>query len=146
MLDTRELYQQVILDHNRNPRNFRAIHTPSAHAEGNNPLCGDAISVDLTVAGETIVDIAFQGAGCAISTASASLMTETVQGMTCQAVLCLFDEFQELVTGQAEMQDPGKLSVFAGVRDYPTRIKCATLAWHTLRAAIEGRTETITTE
>jgi nitrogen fixation NifU-like protein len=146
MLDTRELYQQIILDHNRSPRNFRAIEAPTCHAEGNNPLCGDAVSIDLTISEDAIADIAFQGKGCAISTASASLMTEIVSGKTRQEALNLFDEFRNLVTGQSEMDDPGDLAAFTGVRDYPTRIKCATLAWHTLRAAIDGTKETITTE
>jgi nitrogen fixation NifU-like protein len=146
MVDTRELYQQVILDHNRNPRNFRVIEVPSEHAEGNNPLCGDTVSVDLTMSDEMIADIAFQGAGCAISTASASLMTEIVKGMTRQDALSLGEDFQALVTGNSEMQDLGKLTVFAGLRDYPSRVKCATLAWHTLCAAIEGATDTSTTE
>ncbi|MEE2754725.1 MAG: SUF system NifU family Fe-S cluster assembly protein [Candidatus Latescibacterota bacterium] len=146
MLDTRELYQQILLDHNRSPRNFRTIDTPTSHAEGNNPLCGDTVSIDLTILDEAITDIAFQGAGCAISTASASLMTKIVSGKTRQQALTLFDEFRDLVTGQSEMDDPGDLAAFGGVRDYPSRIKCATLAWHTLRAAIEGAEETITTE
>jgi nitrogen fixation NifU-like protein len=146
MLDTRELYQQILLDHNRSPRNFRTIGTPTSHAEGNNPLCGDTVSIDLTILDEAITDIAFQGAGCAISNASASLMTEIVCGKTRQEALSLFDEFRGLVTGQSEMDDPGDLAAFGGVRGYPSRIKCATLAWHTLRAAIEGTEETITTE
>jgi len=146
MLDTRELYQQILLDHNRSPRNFRTIDTPTSHAEGNNPLCGDTVSIDLTILDEAITDIAFQGAGCAISTASASLMTEIVSGKTRQQALTLFDEFRDLVTGQSEMDNPGDLAAFGGVRDYPSRIKCATLAWHTLQAAIEGAEETITTE
>jgi len=146
MLDSRELYQQIILDHNRNPRNFRAIPAPSGHAEGNNPLCGDAVSIDVTLSDHVITDVAFQGAGCAISRASASLMTETIKGKTRQEALDLFDGFRDLVTGAAEMSDPGPLAVFASLRDFPARVKCATLAWHTLRAAIEGTTETITTE
>ena len=146
MLDTRELYQQILLDHNRSPRNFRTIDTPTSHAEGNNPLCGDTVSIDLTILDGAITDIAFQGAGCAISTASASLMTEIVSGKTRQQALTLFDEFRDLVTGQSEMDNPGDLAAFGGVRDYPSRIKCATLAWHTLQAAIEGAEETITTE
>ena len=124
MLDTRELYQQVILDHNRSPRNFRVIEGASGHAEGNNPLCGDTVSVDLTVDAGRIVDVAFQGAGCAISTASASLMTELVKGKTLEGALEMFEQFRDLVTGNKEFADPGKLAVFAGIKDYPTRVKC----------------------
>jgi nitrogen fixation protein NifU and related proteins len=145
-LDTRELYQEVILDHNRSPRNFRVIEDASSHADGNNPLCGDTVSIDLTMNGEVIEDVAFQGAGCAISTASASLMTELIKGKTRTEALSLFGQFRDLVTGSHEMSEPGKLAVFAGVKDYPTRVKCATLAWHTLKAAIEGTHNTITTE
>ena len=146
MMDTRELYQQVILDHNRSPRNFRVIEGASGHAEGNNPLCGDTVTVDLTMDGETIIDVAFQGAGCAISTASASLMTELVRGLTKEETLSLFEQFRDLVTGTADTDVSEKLSVFSGVKDYPTRVKCATLAWHTLKAALEGSQETISTE
>ena len=146
MLDTRELYQQIILDHNRSPRNFRIIETPSSHAEGNNPLCGDMVSIDLFLSDNVIAAVAFQGAGCAISKASASVMTELIEGKTCQEALDLIDRFRDLVMGEAEMPNPGPLAAFAGVRDYPSRVKCATLAWQTLRAAIEGTTETITTE
>ncbi|HAA75467.1 TPA: SUF system NifU family Fe-S cluster assembly protein [Candidatus Latescibacteria bacterium] len=145
-MHTRELYQQFILDHNRSPRNFRAIEGASGHAEGNNPLCGDTVTVDLTMDGETIVDVAFQGTGCAISTASASLMTELVKGMSKDEALSLFDRFRDLVTGTTDAEVSEKLSVFASLKDYPTRVKCATLAWHTLKAALEGSQETITTE
>lgn len=146
MLDTRELYQELILDHNRHPRNFRSIEAPSSRAEGDNPLCGDTVTVDLVFAGDRIEDIAFQGAGCAISTASASMMTDLVKGKTREEALALFARFRELVTGRAEPEATDKLGVFAGVKDYPTRVKCATLPWHTLRAAIEGSDETVTTE
>ena len=146
MLDTRELYQQVILDHNRSPRNFRVIENPSSHAEGNNPLCGDKVAVDLTMSGGVITDVAFQGAGCAISTASASLMTEQIKGMSPQEALDLIDQFRGLVTGASDTMNVASLDVFSGVQDYPTRVKCDTLVWHTLRAAIEGTTDTITTE
>lgn len=146
MTDTRELYQQIILDHNRNPRNFRIIETPSSHAEGNNPLCGDVVSIDLVLSENIIAAVAFQGAGCAISKASASVMTEFIEGKTRQETLDLIDRFGNLVTGEAEMPDPGALAAFAGVRDYPSRAKCATLAWQTLKAAIAGTTKTITTE
>ena len=152
MLDTRELYQQVILDHNRSPRNFRVIEKASGHADGHNPLCGDTVSIDLTVNHNIITDIAFQGAGCAISTASASLMTELIKGRTREEARLLFDQFRDMVTGNSEEPDTDKVSdtdnllVFSGVRNYPTRVKCATLAWHTLKAAIEGSADTITTE
>lgn len=146
MLDTRELYQQIILDHNRRPRNFRAIEDASRHADGNNPLCGDTVAIDLVFEGETIADVAFQGAGCAISTASASVMTDTVKGKTRDEAMHLIEQFRHLVTGTSEMTNAGDLAVFAGVRDYPTRVKCATLAWHTLKAALQGNDATITTE
>jgi nitrogen fixation NifU-like protein len=146
MLDTRELYQQIILDHNRSPRNFRIIETPSSHAEGNNPLCGDVVSIDLMLSDNVIVAVAFQGAGCAISKASASVMTEFIKGKSRQETLDLIERFAELITGETEMPDPGPLAAFAGVRDYPSRVRCATLAWQTLKAAIEGTKETITTE
>jgi nitrogen fixation NifU-like protein len=146
MLDTRKLYQQIILDHNRSPRNFRIIETPSSHAEGNNPLCGDVVSIDLILSDNVIAAVAFQGAGCAISKASASVMTELIEGKTRQEALDLIDRFRDLVTGEAEMPNPGPLAAFAGVRDYPSRVKCATLAWETLKVAIEETTETITTE
>ena len=146
MLDTRELYQQVILDHNRHPRNFRSIEGAEHHASGNNPLCGDTVSVDLTLEGDRIVDIAFQGAGCAISTASASMMTDLIKGSSVAEATVLFDQFRDLVRGSRDGTDQEALSVFSGIRDYPSRVKCATLAWHTMKAALEGTTDTITTE
>ena len=146
MVDTRKLYQQIILDHNRNPRNFREIETPTWHAEGNNPLCGDFIMVYLAVVGNTISDVSFQGTGCAISTASASLMTEAIKGKNKQDAVSVLRQFQDLVTMGIEMSDAGPLEIFAGVSDFPSRIKCATLGWHTLGAALEGTTETVSTE
>ena len=146
MVDTSELYQQVILDHNRSPRNFRVIQFPSGHAEGQNPLCGDIVSIDLALEGDVISDIAFQGAGCAISTASASLMTEQIKGRTREDAIAVVDQFRGLVTGKNEPVDLGKLAVFSDIRHYPTRVKCATLAWQTLQAALEGSEETVTTE
>jgi nitrogen fixation protein NifU and related proteins len=142
-----ELYQEVILDHNRRPRNFRAIER-GRHAEGHNPLCGDRVTVYLRVEGERILDASFQGSGCAISKASASLMTDSVKGKTIQEAEALFDRFQRLITRSADepVDDLGKLSVFAGVRQFPVRVKCASLPWHTLRAAAEARNEVVSTE
>ena len=146
MVDTRELYQRIILDHNRNPRNFRKIGTPTYCAEGNNPLCGDVVTVYLTITGSIISDVSFQGAGCAISTASASLMTEAIKGRNKQEAVSVLRQFNALVTTGIEMPDADGLEIFAGVRDFPSRIKCATLAWHTLEAALEGTTVTVSTE
>ena len=138
MSELTDLYQEVILDHNRKPHNFRAIESPSAKQEGYNPLCGDRLTLYLTVEGDVIKDAAFQGQGCAISKASASLMTDAVKGKTVQEARELFDEFHAMVTSNPETPaaDLGKLSVFAGVREFPTRVKCASLAWHTMKAAI----------
>jgi nitrogen fixation protein NifU and related proteins len=142
-----ELYQEVILDHNRRPRNFRTIE-PARHAEGFNPLCGDRLTVYLKVEGDRIQDASFQGSGCAISKASASLMTEAVKGKTLAEASGLFERFHRLLmrSDTEPAADLGKLSVFAGVRQYPTRIKCASLAWHTLRAAADARTDVVSTE
>ena len=142
-----ELYQEVILDHNRRPRNFRTIDQ-ARHAEGYNPLCGDRLTVYLKMDGDRIQDASFQGSGCAISKASASLMTDSVKGKTLKEARALFERFQRLITRSADepVDDLGKLSVFAGVRQYPTRVKCASLAWHTLRAAADAREETVSTE
>jgi nitrogen fixation NifU-like protein len=144
--DLRDLYQELVLDHGRRPRNFRRLERPDASAEGHNPLCGDRLSLFLALDGETIKDAAFQGSGCAISTASASLMTEALKGRTKEEAGVLFDRFHDVVTGQGEPVGLGKLAVFEGVRDYPTRVKCATLAWHTLRAALDSRADAVTTE
>jgi nitrogen fixation protein NifU and related proteins len=142
-----ELYQEVILDHNRRPRNFRTIEE-GRHAEGYNPLCGDRLTVYLRIQGDRIQDASFQGSGCAISKASASLMTDIVKGKTIAEAEALFERFHRLITRSVEdpVDDLGKLSVFAGVRQYPARVKCASLAWHTLRAATEARNEVVTTE
>jgi len=142
-----ELYQEVILDHNRRPRNFRTIDQ-GRHAEGYNPLCGDRLTVYLKIDGDRIQDASFQGSGCAISKASASLMTDSIKGKTIAEAKALFERFQRLITRSAEepVDDLGKLSVFAGIRQYPTRVKCASLAWHTLRAAAEALDETVSTE
>lgn len=148
MSDLRELYQEVILDHNKQPRNFHGIDPHDHEADGYNPLCGDQIHLELRLDDEgRIEDIGFQGQGCAISTASASIMTETLKGHTVEEARALFDRFHHLVTDDHAEPDPslGKLGVLAGVRDYPMRVKCATLAWHTLQAALDEKGE-VTTE
>jgi nitrogen fixation NifU-like protein len=139
-MDLRELYQEVILDHNKRPRNFREIDGASHAAEGYNPLCGDQVHLYVTMDGDRIVDLAFQGQGCAISTASASLMTEGLKGKTETEARALFERFKTLVTTEAEpdLDALGKLAVFAGVQEFPMRVKCATLVWHTLNAALDG--------
>jgi nitrogen fixation NifU-like protein len=150
MSELRELYQQVILDHHRKPRNFRVLPAATRAAEGHNPLCGDHVSIQLALDGEVIRDIAFQGSGCAISRAAASVMTDSLRQRTVAEAEAAFARFHELVTGggPAAPLPPGldKLAVFAGVRDFPARVKCAILPWHTLRAALAGRGEPVTTE
>jgi nitrogen fixation NifU-like protein len=147
MSDLRDLYQEVILDHNKRPRNFRVLNPYSHKAEGYNPLCGDKVTVYLDVQDGIIKDLSFQGAGCAISSASASMMTEALKGKSIAEVEKLFKDFHDAVTGASEPSPKlGKLAVLAGVRDYPSRVKCATLVWHTLRAALENRTEAVATE
>jgi nitrogen fixation NifU-like protein len=140
MSDLTDLYQEVILDHNRRPRNFGVLESADRQALGHNPLCGDRLTVYLRVDGDVIGDVRFEGSGCAISKASASLMTEEVKGHSLHDVLVLFDRFQELLTTPIERaidaDSFGKLAVFAGVREFPMRVKCATLAWHTLKAAL----------
>ncbi len=147
MSDLSDLYQEVILDHNRRPRNFRRIENASHHADGHNPLCGDRLRLTLQVDGNVVKDIAFEGSGCAISKASASLMTDEVKGRTLEDVQGLFDRFHRMVTTPPDepVEDLGKLSVLAGVREFPVRVKCASLAWHTLKAALE-RTQAVSTE
>jgi nitrogen fixation NifU-like protein len=142
-----DLYQEVILDHNRRPRNFRAIDA-GRKAEGYNPLCGDRLTVYLHVAKDVIEDVSFQGSGCAISKASASLMTESVKGKTVAEARALFDRFHQMLTSpvNAPAADLGKLNVLAGVRQFPVRVKCATLAWHTLRAAADAGDGVVSTE
>jgi SUF system NifU family Fe-S assembly protein len=145
--DVRELYQQVILDHSKRPRNFRALDGRAAKAEGYNPLCGDKVTVYVDVEDGVLQDVAFQGSGCAISTASASVMTELLKGKSCAEADALFERFHALVTGAAApAAELGKLAVFGGVSEFPTRVKCAVLAWHTLRAALHGEPETVSTE
>lgn len=149
--DLMDLYQEVILDHNKRPRNLGRLEPATHHAEGHNPLCGDRLTVYVDSDGERVRDIRFEGSGCAISTASASLMTQVVKGRSLSEVDALFDAFHELLTGDPSVRadaDPamGKLAVFTGVREFPVRVKCATLAWHTLKAALTGRGEAVKTE
>ena len=150
MADLGELYQQIIIEHNRSPRNFRRLDDADRIAEGNNPLCGDRITLYLRMDGERIADVGFQGAGCAISQASASLMTGAVKGKTADEADRLFHAFHDMVAGgpdaPADPQTLGKLAAFAGVRAFPARVKCASLSWHTLRAALEQRLAPVTTE
>ncbi|MDX1594715.1 MAG: SUF system NifU family Fe-S cluster assembly protein [Gammaproteobacteria bacterium] len=147
MSDLRELYQEVILDHGRKPRNFGPLPEANRHADGNNPLCGDQVHVHARVEDGVVREVHFEGVGCAISTASASLMTQAMTGKPEAEARALFDEFHELVAGNGESGGHlGKLVVFAGVREYPSRVKCATLAWHTLQAALEDDGREVTTE
>jgi nitrogen fixation protein NifU and related proteins len=151
MSDLRGLYQEVILDHSKRPRNLRAI-PDGRRADGYNPLCGDKVTVYLKMDGDRIADVSFQGSGCAISTASASILTETLKGKARSEAEALFDVFHDLVTGKAAQagsvpgQPLGKLAVFSGVSEFPARVKCATLAWHTLKSALGGGPETVSTE
>ena len=147
--DLRDLYQEVIFDHNRNPRNFRVMENADRKVEGFNPLCGDRLTLFLKMDGDKIIDASFQGSGCAISTASVSLMTEIVKGKTEAKADALFHQFHEMTTGKEDnidLEAIGKLAVLAGVREYPARVKCATLAWHTLDAALKNEQEAISTE
>jgi nitrogen fixation NifU-like protein len=142
-----ELYQEVILDHNRKPRNFGQLTSPTHSAEGYNPLCGDRLTLFLDMRDGVLADIAFEGSGCAISKASASMMTEALKGKTTEEAVELFGRFHRLVTGESPGGAPlGKLVVFSGVREFPMRVKCASLAWHTLKAALDNRHETASTE
>jgi nitrogen fixation NifU-like protein len=150
MDDLRELYQEMILDHYKKPRNFQRLEGANRRAEGYNPLCGDKVTVYVLVDGDVVKDISFEGSGCAICTASTSVMTEALKGKTIGEASALFAEFRELVTGAFDATDKiesmGKLAIFAGVREYPIRVKCATLAWHTFEAALTNTDETVTTE
>jgi len=151
MPDLRGLYQEVILDHSKKPRNYRVLEGADHHAEGYNPLCGDRITIYIKLDNDRITDLSFQGSGCAISTSSASLLTETLKGKTLDEADALFKKFHALVMGEANGNhagDPqlGKLAVFSGVAEFPVRVKCATLAWHTLRSALKGEEKTVTTE
>jgi nitrogen fixation NifU-like protein len=146
MSDLNDLYQEVILDHNRRPRNFRVLADASHSAEGYNPLCGDRLTLYLKVAEGVVQDVSFEGAGCAISKASASLMTDAVKGRTIAEAQALFERFHRMVTTPPEqpVEDLGKLSALAGVREFPVRVKCASLAWHTLKAAMANERRTST--
>lgn len=147
-MDLKELYRDVILDHNRQPRNFGRIDAPDGRADGHNPLCGDQLSVFVRMAGERVEDIRFEGKGCAISTASASLMTEAVKGKDRAAIHELFERVHTLLTRADAPPDItlGKLAALSGVREFPVRVKCASLCWHTLNAALEHGAATISTE
>ncbi|NLH73971.1 MAG: SUF system NifU family Fe-S cluster assembly protein [Verrucomicrobia bacterium] len=145
--ELQDLYQQVILDHSRSPRNYRVLPSANKTAQGLNPLCGDSITLYLRIEGGRVEEATFQGAGCAISKASASLLTETVKGKTPDEIRALFDHVHEMVTtGKATSSDLGKLAVFAGVHKFPARVKCAILPWHAALAALEGKEEKVSTE
>lgn len=149
MFDLRDLYQEVIVDHNRSPRNFGELDPPRKALEGFNPLCGDRLTLYLDLDGDQISDIKFSGSGCAISIASASLMTEGVKGKSLQEAETVFADFHELLTGadaEFDLNRMGKLAVLAGVREYPSRVKCATLCWHTLHALMAGDDAPVSTE
>ena len=147
-MDLKELYRDLILDHNRHPRNFGPLAGASHHAEGHNPLCGDRLSLEVVLEGERIADIRFQGSGCAISTASASLMTEAVKGKDRASARQLFDKVHALLTQSEGPPDAslGKLAALSGVREFPARVKCASLCWHTLNAALAAESATVSTE
>lgn len=150
MDELRELYQEMLLDHHKRPRNFGKLENANRKADGHNPLCGDRVTIYLALKGDVIEDIGFEGNGCAICTASTSLMTESVKGKTLEEVEIVFGRFHDLVTSdpdsEIDTESLGKLAIFAGVREFPVRIKCATLAWHTLHAALKDTDEPVTTE
>ena len=149
MSDLRELYQQVILDHNKNPRNFRELPNATRRVEGYNPLCGDHYTLFVDVNGDIVRDVSFTGTGCAISKASASVMSSTVKGKSKEEVGRLFETFHKLVTGDnsgVDATELGRLAAFSGVSEFPARVKCATLAWHTLRNALDGHADPVSTE
>lgn len=150
MSELQELYQQVILDHNRTPRNFRKLPSPTRVAEGYNPLCGDRVSVEVELEGDLIRDVAFQGSGCAISRASASMMTVSLKGKSLDEAAQAFAQFHGMLMDEPPSAESpaglGKLAAFAGVREFPIRVKCATLPWHVLRAALAGKAEPVSTE
>ena len=149
MFDVKDLYQEIIVDHNRSPRNFGPLPQAQRTLEGYNPLCGDRLKLYLNLDGDRITDIRFDGSGCAISVASASLMTEAMKGKSVTEAETLFEEFHDLVAGArapADVSRLGKLAALAGVREYPARVKCATLCWHTLKSALSGRHESVSTE
>jgi nitrogen fixation NifU-like protein len=150
MSELEELYQEMIMDHNRKPRNFRELEDANRSSNGFNPFCGDTVNLYLKVDGDVITDVAFQGSGCAISRASASMMTESIQGKTAAEAEKVFDAFHKMITrgpdGDFDAEGLEDLEVLSGVSEYPVRVKCATLSWHTLRAALEGQDETVKTE
>jgi nitrogen fixation protein NifU and related proteins len=150
MSELQDLYQEIILDHNKKPRNFHKLDDANHEADGYNPLCGDKIKVYLHLDGDVIKDVSFEGKGCAISTASASMMTESIKGKTLEEVQTLFKSFHDLVTGHKDSETcevcVGKLKALAGVSEYPMRVKCATLCWHTLNAAIGSKEDIVSTE
>jgi len=149
MLDLQDLYQEVIVDHNRSPRNFQKLEDANRTAEGYNPLCGDQLTIFMKVVDGIIEEVSFEGAGCAISIASASLMTLEIKGKREEEAIALFQGFHDMVTDSGDQRPDksmGKLAVLAGVKQFPSRIKCATLCWHTMKAAMKGDTETIVTE
>jgi nitrogen fixation NifU-like protein len=146
-MDLADLYRDVIVDHNRSPRNCGRLPAASHHAEGNNPLCGDRLHLDVDLAGDVIRDLRYEGSGCAISTASASLMSEAIKGRTRTEAARLFGAVHRMLTGEAdEASRLGKLAALSGVRQFPARVKCASLAWHTLNAALAGDARPVTTE
>lgn len=149
MSELSELYQQVILDHNKKPRNFHKMEAANRRAEGYNPLCGDQLTVYLDLEEDVVKDVSFEGSGCAISKAAASMMTQALKGKSRADAETLFDEFHRMVTGEldeeSESHHLGRLTIFSGVRDFPARVKCATLSWHTMHAALRGE-ETVSTE
>ena len=148
--ELKELYQQVILDHNKSPRNFRVMDDFTSKAEGYNPLCGDRLDIYLHLEDGIVRDVSFKGEGCAISKASASVMTSLLKGKTIEEAETLFHKFHDLVTGnlgeKPNLEDLGKLAVFAGVQEFPVRVKCASLAWHTMMNALQNKDEKVTTE
>jgi nitrogen fixation protein NifU and related proteins len=150
MSDLRELYQELIIDHSKRPRNFKVLETANRKLEGYNPLCGDKITLFLELEHDRVKNVSFQGSGCAISTASASVLTESVKGKTLAEVEALFEVFHQMVMGKppaaGNVPELGKLAVFSGVSEFPARVKCATLAWHTLHAALQGTGEMVSTE
>jgi nitrogen fixation NifU-like protein len=150
MSDLRELYQELIIDHSKRPRNFKVLEAANRKLEGYNPLCGDKVTVFLELERDRVKNVSFQGSGCAISTASASVMTESVKGKTLADVEALFEVFHQMVMGKppaaGNAPELGKLAVFSGVSEFPARVKCAALAWHTLHAALQGTGETVSTE
>lgn len=146
MNELNDLYQEVILDNYKHPKNYGALENPTHRAHGDNPLCGDKIVVQLSVKDGVLDDLKFKGLGCAISTAAASLMTEAVKGRTREEIEALFQKYHAMVTGKGGAEDLDKLAAFSGVGEFPARVKCATLSWHTLRAALDNKTDPVSTE